>query len=746
MTSDRTEHQTSEQQRKAQELSLKPTRPPGQVPGYTVQGFIGSGAYGEVWSGTDRNTGRPVAIKFYTRRSSLDVTMLSREVEKLVVLAANRYVVQLLDVGWDTDPPYYVMDYIENGSLEDKLKQTETLSVAEATELFEEIAQGLVHLHGKGILHCDLKPGNVLLDQDLKPRLADFGQSRLSHEQSPALGTLFYMAPEQADLDAVPDARWDVYALGALLYSMLTGEPPYREPELVQKLESTSEIGKRLRYYRHSLQSLPKPTAHRKVPGVDRMLADIVDRCIAADPKDRYTSVHSVMLALQQREQVHATRPLKVLGILGPLLLLTVISVFGWNAYSSAITETDSAITEKAVESSGWAAQLAARSAAEQIDQYFAAVRKLANDDEFKKRFAEVVTNDEVKEFSLEFADPNRNGDASLDKRRTEFERHSVRSKLQKPLVDAMADPEFPKAASWFVCDRHGTQVASKFDTESAKRTLGKNYSYRSYFNNTDRDFFEIKPDGTKFFFVGDLDDRKHIVSSHLSGIFQSDATATWKIAFSTPLYLDGEFAGVLAVTVEMGHFVEFKNVETQYAMMIDGRPGEHGGIVLEHPLLDDVINNRDALKRLSQRRVDLAQLEGDRTNFVDPMGSDSLGEPFRGRWVAGVAEVERVIDQNDNEDPIREPTGLKVIAVEDYESVIEPVHQLTWQLVRIAFWAIVVLLVVGLLLMYFLFRALRQSRRRLSRAYVSQTESTSLNSVDTLPQMTSAPTGRNTQ
>ena len=89
--------------------------------------------------------------------------------------------------------------------------------------MFREIAVGLMHAHGKGIIHCDLKPANVLLDQDGHPRLADFGQSRLSHEQGAALGTLFYMAPEQADLRAVPNAQWDVYALGAIFYHMLTG-------------------------------------------------------------------------------------------------------------------------------------------------------------------------------------------------------------------------------------------------------------------------------------------------------------------------------------------------------------------------------------------------------------------------------------------------------------------------------------------------------------------------------------------
>ena len=177
-----------------------------------------------------------------------------------------------------------------------------------------------MHLHGKGILHCDLKPGNVLLDQDGKPRVADFGQSRLSTEQTPALGTLFFMAPEQADLDAVPDAGWDVYGLGALLFSMLTGKPPYYSTELADQIEDTEDITHRLANYRKALQKAEKPTEHRKIPGVDRMLAEIIDRCIAVDPKERFSSIQSVLFALQNRETVRARRPLVALGLLGPLL------------------------------------------------------------------------------------------------------------------------------------------------------------------------------------------------------------------------------------------------------------------------------------------------------------------------------------------------------------------------------------------------------------------------------------------
>src|SRR5437764_3537578 len=261
MSSDYTFEQTPADQQRSKELSLQRTRPPAEVPGYQTQRFLGAGAYGEVWVGLDRNTGRKVAIKFYLHRRGVDWSLLSREVEKLRFLSADRYVVQLLDVGWDAEPPYYVMEYIEHGSLDERLRRLGTFPVAYAAELFEEIAVGLAHAHGKGVVHCDLKPANILIDQDGKPRLADFGQSRLSHEQKPALGTLFYMAPEQADLQAVADVRWDVYALGAILYTLLTGAPPYRDEHAVDKYEAT-DLEDRLANYRHSIRAAPTPSAH----------------------------------------------------------------------------------------------------------------------------------------------------------------------------------------------------------------------------------------------------------------------------------------------------------------------------------------------------------------------------------------------------------------------------------------------------------------------------------------------------
>src|SRR5262245_60816419 len=336
-----TQIQGGDERERSLKLSQQRGFPPCEVPGYEPRRFLGAGAYGEVWVAIDRTTGRQVAIKFYLHRGGLDWSLLSHEVEKLVFLSADRYVVQLLDVGWDAEPPYYVMEYVENGSLEERLQEQGRLPAGEATALFREMAVGLMHSHGKGVLHCDLKPANILLDQDGKPRLADFGQSRLSHEQTPALGTLFYMAPEQAHAQAVPDARWDVYALGAIFYAMLTGSPPHRHEKSVTEIESAPHLEGRLEKYRRLIEQAPPPAEHRKVRGVDKRLAAIIDRCLAADPRERFPTVQAVLGALDARDRYRSRRPLMVLGALGPMLLLGVMSVAAWLWFKTSLGHTD---------------------------------------------------------------------------------------------------------------------------------------------------------------------------------------------------------------------------------------------------------------------------------------------------------------------------------------------------------------------------------------------------------------------
>src|SRR5205823_41638 len=114
-------------------------------------------------------TGKLVAIKFYSHRPGLDWSLLNREVEKLAVLYTCREIIGLIDVGWDSDPPYYVMEFLENGSLA-KLLEQQPLSVPEAIRIVTAVTHALVHAHRNGVLHCDVKPANILLDSNLCPR------------------------------------------------------------------------------------------------------------------------------------------------------------------------------------------------------------------------------------------------------------------------------------------------------------------------------------------------------------------------------------------------------------------------------------------------------------------------------------------------------------------------------------------------------------------------------------------------
>jgi eukaryotic-like serine/threonine-protein kinase len=725
MEQDQTQFQSPTELEHSEKLSREGSRPPSEVPGYDIQSLIGAGAYGEVWSGIDRNTGRKVAIKFYSRRSSVDFSLLTREVEKLASLAADRYVVQLLDVGWDSVPPFYVMDFIENGSLEDELHRRGVFPTNEAIEMFYEVAIGLMHLHNKGILHCDLKPGNVLLDGDHKPRLADFGQSRLSSEQAPALGTLFYMAPEQANLTAIPDAKWDVFALGALMYCMLTGSPPYRSPETIANLESASEINERLLRYQKALNSAGTARLHRELPGVDKQLADIIDRCITVNPNQRYGNVQSILLALRQREETRARKPLMLLGLFGPILLLTIMTVLGWMLYSRSMDKAEQGLMDKARESNSWAAQFASKTATDEIDKFFSSVHRLSRNKIFLDTFVEVLADNQLSEIRERLSDPNATG--ANRELITQFEANPVRKRLQ-PLLQEQLDDAALKDASWFATDAKGTQIA--FVSEDNKyTTIGKNYCWRTYFSGKPSDFKEITAAGE--YYPVPAGPRQHIRVSHISAIFISQASNRWKVAFSKPIYIDGQFMGVVAATVHCGDLVasiQEDNIKkndqiNQYAMLVDFRGGPNQGAILGHPYFETYTSRGEKLPtELLQQTIDLKNTSA-KEIFQDPLAK--YDPRFSGEWVLGKQNIVRT---NFDSLPLQnEDTGMMVLALEDAGKVMKPVNELSRQFRIIGIISLAMVVFVGIGLWLMAIRTAKESRERVSRVFRSATETTTL-------------------
>lgn len=725
MDADLTQFQSPDEQEQAEKLSREGNQPPADVPGYDIQVLVGSGAYGEVWSAVDRNTGRKVAIKFYSRRSAVDFSLLTREVEKLASLAADRYVVQLLDVGWDSSPPFYVMDFIENGSLEDELRRCGTFSIEEAIEMFQEVAIGLMHLHNKGILHCDLKPGNVLLDSDQKPRLADFGQSRLSSEQAPALGTLFYMAPEQANLDAVPDARWDVFALGCLMYCMLTGAPPYRTEEITEQLESADELSERLRRYQKALKNAKPPREHRDIPEVDKALADIIDRCIAPEPSQRYGNVQSILLALRQREEIRARRPIMLLGLIGPILLLCIMSVFGFMLYSRSVDKAAQSLTDKARESNNWAAQFASRTASEEINKFFSSVDQLANDPEFLRVYKEVIAAPELKEILRKLADPNaseENKDLIRD-----FKQNAIRKRLQKPLQKKFDDINL-KAASWFIDDAAGTQLAY-VDKTGELKTVGKNYGWRTYFSGMADDIKSSEPDTPAYPISEIVTERTHIDRSYLSTPFVSQASQRWKVAFSAPLFDGDEFLGIIGATVHCSDLVTFPDKSDQYAMLVDLREGKNKGSIFVHPLFKKMELENEPLPKSEKKTLPRKNVSIDPNNvplmFRDPLADDDT--KYSGDWVIGRHEIERTIFDSENDGAETQKTGLYVLLLEKADSILKPVNDLGRQILVLGLISIFTIVLVGIGLWFLAIRSAKDSRERVSRTFRSATEAATI-------------------
>ncbi|MEM6979530.1 MAG: serine/threonine-protein kinase, partial [Planctomycetota bacterium] len=383
-----TESQSAGDRAAARRLSLQATMPPADVPGVRLQRFLGSGAFGQVWVGRDLNTGRGVAVKFYLHRGGVNWSLLSREVKNLVQLSADRHVVQVLEVGWDADPPYYIMELVEGGSLEDLLMRRGRLPLAEAVDLFRKICVGLNHCHGKGVLHCDIKPANILLAADNEPRLADFGQSRMSHDQTPAMGTLFYMAPEQADLQSTPDARWDVYAAGAILYRMIAGHPPHRDQSLLSQLDTAGSLPGRLACYREAISAAPPVMERLTRRGLDRGLRRILSRCLEVDPSKRYANVQQILDDLRLREVNQSRRPLLILGIVGPLLLLLASSFFAARSIERVTRNSTEALRDEALGSNALAARFAAQTLETEIRQYFQLVAEESSRPEFREQLS----------------------------------------------------------------------------------------------------------------------------------------------------------------------------------------------------------------------------------------------------------------------------------------------------------------------------------------------------------------------
>ena len=269
-------------------VGLEAGRDPLRFGDYDLIQIIARGGMGVVYKARQRKLNRLVALKTILAEhlaSADDVRRFHLEAEAVAQLE-HPGIVPIFEVGENDGHHFFSMSFVEGGSLAQRVKEG-PLPPRESAELVERIAGAVAYAHGHGIIHRDLKPGNILLDKHGNPKVADFGLAKMSAEDSnltlpgQIIGTPSYMAPEQAagQTDEVGPAA-DVYALGAILYCLLTGRPPFQSVDVVETLRLVRE-------------QEPVPPRRLNI-AVGHDLETICLKCLQKEPWKRYAGASAL--------------------------------------------------------------------------------------------------------------------------------------------------------------------------------------------------------------------------------------------------------------------------------------------------------------------------------------------------------------------------------------------------------------------------------------------------------------------
>src|SRR6266511_3899504 len=312
---------------------------------YELLEVIGRGGQGVVYRARQKSLNRTVALKVIGLghwATDAHLKRFRREAEAAASLDHSG-IVPIYEVGERDGSCYFSMKLVEGGQLDEVVKR-EPMPMRQAVELIVKVARTVQYAHEHGILHRDIKPGNILLDQKGEPHLTDFGLARLIETESTVtrtmevLGTPSYMAPEQAvgNNDAIGSAT-DVYGLGAVLYQLLTGQPPFAGGTTYETIRLLCDT---------------EPRNPRILnPKINRDLSTICLKCLEKDPKRRYSSALALAEDLERwlKHEPIAARRTGLLTRSGKWMrrnptsallaasLVALIAAVGWNVWKSEL-------------------------------------------------------------------------------------------------------------------------------------------------------------------------------------------------------------------------------------------------------------------------------------------------------------------------------------------------------------------------------------------------------------------------
>ncbi|MEZ4414222.1 MAG: protein kinase [Gemmatimonadota bacterium] len=262
-----------------------------QIGRYRIESELGRGGMGVVYRATQVTLNRTVAVKMLPRQMADEENLerFRREAQTLAQLA-HEGIVHIYDVEEHEGSHFIIMEFVGGGSLGGVIQREAPLPPHRAVEITAQVASALSAAHRRGIIHRDIKPDNILFDDQGRPRLTDFGIAHMRDANSKTktgvmLGTPYYMSPEQARGKPVTPAS-DLYALGVLLYEMLSGEVPFQGEDAVAIA------------IQH-IQQEP-PSLAERAPGTPAELVAVVSRLMAKDPEQRYATADALIDALQE--------------------------------------------------------------------------------------------------------------------------------------------------------------------------------------------------------------------------------------------------------------------------------------------------------------------------------------------------------------------------------------------------------------------------------------------------------------
>jgi serine/threonine-protein kinase len=264
-----------------------------QIGSYRLVGQLGSGGMSSVFRAVHIESGHEVALKILPRSLAKNPILLQRFLREAKSAEALEHpnIVAIFDWGVEDGHYYLVLEFVPGGDLHDRVRDQGPMPTAEAIRVMRGVAEALHYEASKGLIHRDIKPANILLKMDGAPKLADLGLALQVEEEDEQItrdgttvGTVDYMAPEQARDSRATSVRSDIYSLGCTFYHVLTGIAPFAGGLVPEKLR------------KHAFE--PAPDVRKVRPDVPVALARIIQRMMAKKPEQRYQNYEELIEAL----------------------------------------------------------------------------------------------------------------------------------------------------------------------------------------------------------------------------------------------------------------------------------------------------------------------------------------------------------------------------------------------------------------------------------------------------------------